>query len=161
MNNFSARLKSLMESQGLTQQELAQRARTSQASIYRYRSKGVLPQPKALLDLAAALNVSPTWLETGKGDKYSTADATKIRPGSPALRQLTADIPPDLGVILADSHHSPFSGHSEREIWDYIATTATAAPTEKPLNQRLYLGNLLAAVQELQRRLPLTTYRQP
>lgn len=162
MNNFSARLKSLMESQGLTQQALAERAKTSQASIYRYLSKGVIPQPKMLYDLAAALGVNPGWLETGKGDKHAPPDLRQTRPGLALLGQSTrlqAEIPPEVQAVLQDSHASPFASHSEEEIWLYIAETASAAPGEKPLNQRLYISNISEATNELRRRLPIMSYR--
>lgn len=168
MNNFSARLKSLMESMGLTQQRLAQLARTSQASIYRYLSGKASPQPRALEELAAALHVSPVWLLTGKGSKHAATDSAAAvilhrqavtHPPGTAAAALAGQIPDDISRAMEDAHASPFALHSEEEIWDYITTTAASASQEKPLNKRLYLGNMLSAISELQRRLTPAGYR--
>jgi transcriptional regulator with XRE-family HTH domain len=162
MNNFSARLKGLMETHGLTQQRLAEKARTSQASIYRYLNTETLPQPRVAELLAAVFKVSPTWLLTGKGDKFAPNPETDTHyrfPPGQAAATLAPQIPEDITRLMDEAHASPFAHHTDPEIWDFIATTAQNAPSEKPLNQRLYLGNLLSAVQELQRRLPGVSYR--
>jgi transcriptional regulator with XRE-family HTH domain len=165
MNNFPTRLDSLMKSLGLTQAALAHKAQTSQASIYRYLKQNVKPQPKALLDLAHALGVSPHWLETGQGDKHLPPGKSETRPGQfTPIGHLTdfskaPPIPPDIEQLLNDAHASPFATHSDSEIWEYIAETATNAPNEKALNQRFYISNIQSATQELQRRIHPISYR--
>ena len=69
--NLSQRLKQAREAKGLTQYKLAKISGVTQQSISnieRGRSKGTVQ----LVTLANALNVSPTWLETGKEENRDT-----------------------------------------------------------------------------------------
>jgi hypothetical protein len=156
MNNFPVRLRALMDAQGLTQQALAQRARTSQASIFRYLSAGVRPQPKAMADLALALGVHPEWLNTGKGEKFLPPGVGLANVGRPLLSRSqdpASEPPPEITATMNAQHESPFQGHTESELWEFITETSSAAKKEKPLNKRIFLGNIQSATEELRRRI--------
>lgn len=63
MNVFrGGRLKTARERRGLTQDELAERAQTTQLSISRYENSKSTPAPDILAALALALEVSADWL---------------------------------------------------------------------------------------------------
>jgi len=55
---------------GLTQGQLAEKAGVGQTTIANYES-GLRGRPRSLLQLASALDVSPEWLESGKGAKHA------------------------------------------------------------------------------------------
>ena len=62
---IAERLKQAREKIGLNQEELAKRAGVSQGTIANIEN-GIRKQPRQLLAIARALNVSPDWLESGK-----------------------------------------------------------------------------------------------
>lgn len=73
MTTFSERLKEARNATGMSQAQLAKKIGISQATIgdiERGRNQG----STYLLDIAKALSVNPTWLETGKGRKEAGLD---------------------------------------------------------------------------------------
>lgn len=72
MNSLAYRVKLERETLGLTQPELAKKAGVSQGSISLIEA-GERKQPRSLLAIAAALNVTAEWLESGKGHKHPSA----------------------------------------------------------------------------------------
>ena len=68
MNTIAERLKEARDAVGLTQPELAVKAGVSQGTIGNIEA-GIRKRPRDLLAIAAALNVNPAWLETGKGSR--------------------------------------------------------------------------------------------
>ena len=73
MKTFSDRLKQARKLRGYTQLALARRARLSQSAIGSYES-GQRQSSRSLRKLAAALNIEPEWLETGKGPMEASPD---------------------------------------------------------------------------------------
>jgi len=68
MKGIAERLKQARKALELTQAELAKKARVSQSTIGNIEA-GLRDRPRELLAIAAALNVDPCWLETGKNPK--------------------------------------------------------------------------------------------
>lgn len=80
MKTFAERLLSAREAAGLTQVELATRAKVSPGSIGNYES-GFRRNARELLSIAAALGVNAVWLKTGKGlcnPEVPTASAQQL-----------------------------------------------------------------------------------
>jgi len=65
MSGIAERLKQARKTLNLTQAELAKKAKVSQGTIGNIEA-GLRDRPRELLAIAAALNVDPCWLETGK-----------------------------------------------------------------------------------------------
>ena len=82
VKTIAERLKLAREQSGLNQQELAKRAGVSQGTIGNIES-GLRKQPRGLLEIAKALNVSPQWLSNGNGPMRES----NIEPG-PDIRGL-------------------------------------------------------------------------
>ena len=72
VNTLAERLTAAREAAGLTQGELAARAGVSQGTIGNAES-GLRRQPRGLVAIAAALNVRPEWLLSGKGAQLASA----------------------------------------------------------------------------------------
>ena len=90
MKTIAERLKDAREAAQLTQPELAARAGVSQGTIGNIES-GLRKRPRELLSIAAALNVSPEWLETGKGQMQATAKQPidlENNPDYPSIRRV-------------------------------------------------------------------------
>ena len=68
---IAERLKQAREKLGLTQLQLAAKAAVTQSTIANIEN-GIRKRPRDLVNLAKALNVDPSWLESGKGITYST-----------------------------------------------------------------------------------------
>ena len=86
VNSIADRLKKAREAAGLTQPELATRAGVSQGTIGNVEA-GLRKQPRGLLDIARALNVSPQWLATGTGPMRPGGDASAASPQPPTLQE--------------------------------------------------------------------------
>lgn len=91
MNTIAERLKQAREELGLTQPELAAKAKVSQGTIGNIET-GLRKRPRELLAIASALGVEPAWLESGKGQKSATQDSVGVaslspvpQPGAPAI----------------------------------------------------------------------------
>lgn len=67
VKTIGERIKWARERADLTQQQLADKAKVSQGTIGNLES-GIRGRPRALLDIAAALELNPAWVETGRGD---------------------------------------------------------------------------------------------
>ena len=67
METLAQRLKFVMDEQGISQNALARMIGVTQPSIKKVLDGNTL-NPKNILEIAKALNVSPEWLKTGKGD---------------------------------------------------------------------------------------------
>lgn len=67
VKTIGERIKWARSTRGLTQAALAKKAGVSQSSIGNAES-GTRDRPRELLSIARALEASPTWLETGKGE---------------------------------------------------------------------------------------------
>lgn len=91
MNTIAERLKEAREAAGMTQPQLAAKAKVSQGTIGNIES-GLRKRPRDLLSIAAALNVDPAWLETGKGPMQAFAKQQPIElennPAYPAVRRV-------------------------------------------------------------------------
>lgn len=72
MDTFASRLESARKRIPLTQAELAERAGVTRVTIARLESneKGTAPRPATLRAIAAALDVSATWLLYGEVEDY-------------------------------------------------------------------------------------------
>lgn len=68
VKTIADRLREAREDLKLTQPELAKRARVSPGTIGNVEA-GIRKEPRELLAIAAALNVDPQWLKTGRGHK--------------------------------------------------------------------------------------------
>ena len=64
VNSIADRMKQAREAAGLTQPQLAKKAGVSPGTIGNIES-GTRKQPRELLAIAAALRVTPTWLQSG------------------------------------------------------------------------------------------------
>lgn len=72
MKTLSDRLKARMEEAGLNQEDLADKANTSQTTISNILND-VTKKPRNIIEIANVLEVDPIWLLTGKGKAPSTA----------------------------------------------------------------------------------------
>lgn len=62
MTIFQRRLEQTMNDLGITQAELSRKSGVSESTISSYRSGAYVPRNKKLYALAAAMDVSPSWL---------------------------------------------------------------------------------------------------
>lgn len=86
VNTLAERLKSAREALAMSQVELARRANVSPGTIGNIES-GTRKQPRELLAIAAALNVTAEWLQSGIGD--SRDGATAEHAGRPRVTRRT------------------------------------------------------------------------
>ena len=86
MNTLAERLIWAREQKGLTQDALAKKAGVSQSTIGNLES-GIRQTARKILEIAAALEVDPMWLQNGKGT-HGRASAGAI--AAPALQLVTA-----------------------------------------------------------------------
>ena len=78
MKTIAEHVKARREALNLSQVQLAKIAGCSQGTIGNLES-GIRAQPRKLLDIARALQVSPEWLETGRGPMKSS-NASNVEP---------------------------------------------------------------------------------
>lgn len=76
MKNLADRLKAARKRSGLSQVELAKRAKVSPGTIGNLEA-GTRDNPRELLAIASALAVNPEWLKSGKGAELVDAAASK------------------------------------------------------------------------------------
>ena len=74
---ISARLRSIMDSYGISQSDLSRASGISRSSICRYLAGDVAPSYRSAVRLAEALQVSAEWL-MGSDDIYSVNALTEI-----------------------------------------------------------------------------------
>ncbi|WP_392562524.1 helix-turn-helix transcriptional regulator [Orbus sturtevantii] len=72
---FADRLNKAMSLKGYTQGKLAQKVGMAQSSVWKLTS-GEAKSSRRIIDIAAALNINPTWLSTGEG--VMDADVVKL-----------------------------------------------------------------------------------
>ena len=80
--NLGGRLKKARERRGLTQEQLAELANTSQANISALESRDS-KKAELLFEFSEALGVNPRWLLTGSGDSWLDREQTPT-PKTPA-----------------------------------------------------------------------------
>lgn len=103
------RTKEAREALGLNQVELAKLAKVSPGTIGNLEA-GTRKNPRELLAIAAALQVNPQWLKTGKGPRESNAAQTASPPAAPAgahaeLLAFFDELPPlEQAAVLRDVH---------------------------------------------------------
>ncbi|MVT38622.1 helix-turn-helix domain-containing protein [Acidovorax citrulli] len=85
VKTIAERLRAARERAGLTQPALAQRANVSQGTIGNIES-GLRKRPRDLLAIAAALHVSPLWLETGQGLMHGDHDQANVSTAPASMR---------------------------------------------------------------------------
>lgn len=71
MNDFYKRLRDARKVNGLTQEELAEKADISRVMVSRYETGTVMPTVDVLVNLADALNVSTDYLLGRKGQEFA------------------------------------------------------------------------------------------
>lgn len=82
-DSFAARLKQAMAMRNLKQETLAEAAGVSQNTIHKLTS-GKAQSTRKLIEIAAALGVSPVWLQTGEGTPAARS-AVSVADGSPLV----------------------------------------------------------------------------
>lgn len=103
--DFSSRLRELMDEHYISQGELAIRLRTSQSTVMRWL-KGSMPRVRMLSDLAEALNTTPVWLAQGRGVRQFPPDeqtqTTRIaeQPRDLLVEAISAGVDLSPGAIL-------------------------------------------------------------
>lgn len=78
LSTLGERLRFAREARGMTQAALAKAAGLRPGAIGNYEA-GMRDQPRALLDIAAALRVTPQWLEKGTGDPEGALQVEESR----------------------------------------------------------------------------------
>jgi transcriptional regulator with XRE-family HTH domain len=82
VNTIAERIKAVRQERGWSQAQLAEKVGVAQSSIGNIES-GVRQRPRELVSIAKALNVSPDWLETGKGPKRERVALTVVEQEAP------------------------------------------------------------------------------
>jgi len=147
VKKFSDRLRHARELRGYTQQSLARAAGMSQSAVASYEN-GERKSSRGLLALAAALNVEPQWLDTGKGpmsalrpphdalsNPYAAALAAPpggavMEPGASALPGYGAGDWPFTGV--ARTHYERLTDQDKRYLEAIIAAFMDACLSHYP-----------------------------
>lgn len=89
MSSLAERLKKVRTTLGLTQDELAAKAKVSQSLIGNLESKNQESTSK-IAEIAAVLGVHALWLSTGKGEQYVRTNSLS-EPAAPAYATLSPD----------------------------------------------------------------------
>lgn len=71
---FSARLKELRESRGMTRGELAHHIGVAHATIWNWENGHSFPKPESIAQLASILGVTKQFLETGQDHRDAAAE---------------------------------------------------------------------------------------
>lgn len=90
MSEIKDRVRSLRLEKDMTQADLAAKCGVRQQNIAQLEA-GQVQNPRFLVDLAAVLDVSPYWLQTGKGERQGKAPTMQY--ASAVTRKKTWDIP--------------------------------------------------------------------
>lgn len=109
MTTLAARVNSRMEALDLTQEQVAARAGISQTAVQKIVS-GKTQQTRKLIALAAALECSPIWLDTGEGiADASVADKNVMEPQANAaipielIASRAGGTKPDRSLLVLDA----------------------------------------------------------
>lgn len=149
VKSLAERLKWARERKGWGQEQLAAKAGVSQGTIGNAES-GLRKKPRELVAIANALEVSPAWLETGKGTPdfitidgqhrlfgvLKDLDLSKVVPGEEHLRQ--AD---EIRLSVAEGESGTSAGQLEHAI-----EVLAAALADRPGSTRRAVGSLLASL---------------
>lgn len=149
VNTLAERLKWARERKGWGQEQLAAKAGVSQGTIGNAES-GLRKKPRDLVAIAIALEVSPAWLETGKG----TPDIITID-GQHRLFGLLKDL--DLSKVVPGEEHLrqtdeiKFSVAEEATEYrvdqlEHAIEVLAAALADRPGSTRRAVGSLLASL---------------
>ena len=156
MDNFGARLKKILESKGITQQDLAVMAETTGATISRYVNDNRTPNADLLSKIATALGISTDYLLGVTGTKLSDKLAELRRKKGLSMREAAEA----LGIDIA--HYSKYetAGHSP----DYQSLNKLAALFQVSVDYLLGISNPAADHQHLldayeaEERVPIRKY---
>lgn len=103
MENLASRLKSERKARGWSQDVLAKRAGVSPTTIAELETNPGRTTTR-LLNIARALSVSPTWLETGKGPKFVTMESSQLFLSAESISDLADKLarfsPDDFGELM-------------------------------------------------------------
>lgn len=80
MTTLHERIRAQRKLAGLTQVELAKTVGVARVSLTQWENGDTSPKGENLLKLAKALNTSPDWLVTGKGDPSTGISAPELEP---------------------------------------------------------------------------------
>lgn len=97
VKTLADRVRDAREQKGWTQQQLADRAGVSQATIGNIEA-GTRSHPRSLLKIAAALGRRPEWLQTGRGqeleDQSPSSVSEPVAPYEPTISVALAGLEP-------------------------------------------------------------------
>lgn len=109
--DFGNRLRTMRKASGLTQVELAKRARVAQATVSELeRGASKAAHSETLIALAKVLSCSPEWLSTGKGSP--SAPISSGNPDLVELAQIFNELPPNLRAALMTTARSLLAASS-------------------------------------------------
>lgn len=91
MDTLAKRLTWAREQKGLTQSALAKQSGVTQSTIGNLES-GIRSTARRIIDIAAALDVSPNWLANGQGEPKE-GDQVRLEVREPAVAYGTSDTP--------------------------------------------------------------------
>jgi len=109
MEGIAGRLKQARKALNLTQAELAKKAKVSQGTIGNIEA-GLRDRPRELLAIAAALEVDPLWLETGKNNNKQQDTG----------RLVLKEQPPEPDLMLSLNRVSRALQHSDELTLDQV-----------------------------------------
>lgn len=117
MDMLSNRMRTQRKAQGMSQEELAKAAGVSQTTVAQIES-GRNQGSKHLLAIARALNVSPDWLQSGKGSPSNAlSNTSKPIYVRPIITYDSVDeLPPETAVLITRIDVA-FSAGDGRENW--------------------------------------------
>jgi transcriptional regulator with XRE-family HTH domain len=113
--SLSGRIVHAREEQGLTTSQFARRLGVNTETLHDWESGRSEPRPNVLLRIAGMLNVSPTWLLTGKGesppDTMLETEMMHIQATIERLRDLALTLADELSQLeerleTYQSHHN-------------------------------------------------------
>jgi transcriptional regulator with XRE-family HTH domain len=98
---IAARLKQAMTQEGIKASELARRASVSRGAVSQWISSATRLSAESLIKVAAALNVDPVWLESGKEAKPGTKTlAANETAATYLIDRLAGALSPDENELL-------------------------------------------------------------
>ena len=116
INTIGERIKEVRESQGLTQQEFADRLGTKRSNIGSYETDKRTPSAVAIATICREFHINEAWLRSGVGEMKT--DMTLNEELSLAFGDVLATAPDKRSVIVSVLLSQP------PELWDRIADLA-------------------------------------
>lgn len=89
--SVGSRIRQLRKSQGLTQQEFAERTNTKQSTVATYEADRNIPSDAVISLICREFNVREAWLRSGEGDMLETLPRAEEL--GELVRKLLADRP--------------------------------------------------------------------